>query len=61
MESSAVRIRPLRLAFLVKPNDKTALKRMFEINSGILGELYKFIVPHFTKLPKLYHRPYVRK
>jgi hypothetical protein len=60
MESSTVRIRPLRLVFLVKPTDKAALKRVFEINSGIWGGLYNFIVPHFTKLPKLYNQPYVR-
>jgi hypothetical protein len=61
MESATVRIRPLRLAFLVKPTDKAALKRVFEINSGIWGGSYNFIIPNFTKLPTLYHQPYVRK
>jgi hypothetical protein len=60
MESATVRIRPLRLAFLVKPTDKAALKRVFAINSGIWGGFYNFIVPYFTKLPKVYHRPYMK-
>src|SRR5271168_2649453 len=61
MESSTVRIRPLRIAFLVKPNDKAALNRAFEINSGLWGGLYNFIIPSIKKLPQRYHERYVRK
>jgi hypothetical protein len=61
MESATVKIRPLRLAFLVKPSDKAALKLVFEINSGLWGGLYNFIIPYFTKLPKFYHMPYIKK
>jgi hypothetical protein len=56
MESSTVRIRPLRLAFLVKPSDKAALKRILEINSGMWGGLYNFIIPVIKTLPVSYRR-----
>lgn len=61
MESSTVRIRPLRLAFLVKPSDRDGLRRIFEINSGLWGGIYNFIIPYFRVLPKRYHEQYVRK
>jgi len=61
MESTTVRIRPLRLAFLIKPSDKAALQQVFEINSGVWGGLYNFIIPHIKTLPKVYSEPYVRR
>src|SRR5215469_6621992 len=61
MESITVRIRPLRLAFLTKPSDKAALQQVFEINSGLWGGLYNFIIPSIKTLPKVYSEPYFRR
>jgi hypothetical protein len=61
MESTTVRIRPLRLAFLTKPSDKAALQQVFEINSGLWGGLHNFIIPSIETLPKVYREPYFRR
>jgi hypothetical protein len=61
MESTTVRIRPLRLAFLTKPSDKAALQQILEINSGLWGGLYNFIIPSIKNLPKVYHEPYSKR
>lgn len=61
MESTTVRIRPLRLAFLTKPTDKAALQQIFEINSGFWGGLYNFIIPSIKTLPKVYREQYVKR
>jgi hypothetical protein len=41
------RLRPLRLAFLVQPNDRKALSRVFEINTCLWGGRHNAIVPVF--------------
>jgi hypothetical protein len=51
MESSKVRIRPLRFAFLVDPRDKARLQTVFEINSVLWGGCYNFIIPLFKRVP----------
>src|SRR3984885_8267890 len=61
MDSATVRIRPLRLAFLTKPSDKAALQTIFEVNSGLWGGLYNFIIPSIKTLPKVYHEQYVKR
>jgi hypothetical protein len=61
MENTAVRIRPLRLAFLTKPSDKAALQQVFEINSGMWGGLYNFIIPYIKTLPTVYREPYMKR
>ena len=61
MESTTVRIRPLRLAFLTKPSDKVALQTIFEVNSGLWGGLYNFIIPSIKTLPKVYYEQYVKR
>ena len=58
MESSKVRIRPLRFAFLVDPRDKARLQTVFEINSVLWGGCYNFIIPLFKRVPAHYKRPY---
>lgn len=50
------KVRPLRLAFLIKPNDKKSLKRIFEINTCIWGGRYNGIVPIFDRTPKWWGR-----
>jgi hypothetical protein len=54
METSTVRVRPLRFAFLVDPRDRTSLMRIFEVNSSLWGGLFNFIIPLFKKVPKRY-------
>src|ERR1700722_1031742 len=61
MESATVTIRPLRFAFLVKATDKACLRRVFQINSGLWGGTFNFIIPYVAKLPNVLHQPYVRK
>ena len=61
MENTTVRIRPLRLAFLSKPSDKAALQQVFEINSGMWGGLYNFIIPYIKTLPTVYREPYMKR
>ena len=58
MESSKVRIRPLRFAFLVDPRDKASLQVVFEINSALWGGCYNFIIPLFKRVPTHYKRPH---
>jgi hypothetical protein len=45
MESATVRVRPLRLAFVVEPKDKAGLQRIFEVNSALWGGVFNFIIP----------------
>jgi len=45
MENATVRVRPLRFAFVVEPNDKAGLQRIFETNSALWGGLFNFIIP----------------
>jgi len=61
MESSRVRIRPLRFAFLVDPKDKASLQRVFETNSCLWGGIYSFIIPLFKQIPPRYRQRYVKK
>jgi hypothetical protein len=45
-------VRPVRLAFLVEPNNKTDLKSIFQINSEIWGGKYNPIFPLYKTKPK---------
>jgi len=58
MESAQVRIRPLRLAFLVEPRDRKALQRVFEMNSSLWGGVYNYIIPLFKTVPARYKQQY---
>jgi hypothetical protein len=46
------RLRPLRLAFLVRPSDKAALRRVFQINTCFWGGRFNPIIPIFKKTPR---------
>ena len=48
------RLRPLRLAFLVRPTDKVALRRFFQINTCLWGGRFNPIVPVFRRTPRLW-------
>jgi hypothetical protein len=45
------RLRPLRFAFLVRPNDRKALLKAFEINTCLWGGCYNAIIPTYKHLP----------
>jgi hypothetical protein len=46
-----VTLRPLRIAFVVPPNDRTSIYNAMRINSYVWGGHYNPIIPLFRKLP----------
>ena len=46
-----IKLRPIKLGFLVNPNDKKSLMRAIEINSMLWGGSYNPIIPTFKKIP----------
>ena len=60
MANATVRVRPLRLAFLVEPNDKRGLQRIFETNSALWGGLFNFVIPLFKQVPQRYRERYFK-
>ena len=60
MDSATVRVRPLRFAFTVEPNDKANLQRIFEINSSLWGGVFNFIIPLFRQVPSRYREKYFK-
>lgn len=53
--------RPLRFAFLIKPNDKKALLKAIELNSILWGGAYNPIIPLFTRKTKRWRKDTYRK
>ena len=47
-----VRLRPIKLAFLVHPNDKASLLKAIEINTFLWGGMYNPIIPTYRRIPK---------
>ena len=45
------RVRPLRFAFLVRPDDKAALLNIFQINTCLWGGRFNGIIPIFQRIP----------
>ena len=45
-----IKLRPIKLGFLVNPNDKKAVMRAIEINSMFWGGSYNAIIPVFKRL-----------
>jgi hypothetical protein len=60
MESSTVRVRPLRFAFLADPRDKKRLLQTFELNSSLWGGVFNFIIPLFKHVPARYREQYFK-
>lgn len=46
------RLRPLRLASLVRPSDRRALRRVFQINTCLWGGRFNAIIPIYKRTPK---------
>ena len=47
-----VRLRPIKLAFLVHPNDKESLLKAIEINTFLWGGTFNPIIPTYRRIPK---------
>ena len=46
-----VKLRPIKLAFLVNPEDKESLLKAIEINTFLWGGMYNPIIPTYKELP----------
>lgn len=46
-----VKLRPIKLAFLVNPNDKESLLKAIEINTFLWGGVYNPIIPTYKRIP----------
>lgn len=46
-----LRLRPLRLAFLIPLNDRALLRRALQINTCVWGGRYNPIIPIFSRTP----------
>ncbi|MDQ6958661.1 MAG: hypothetical protein Q9M24_06060, partial [Mariprofundaceae bacterium] len=54
--STHIRLRPVRFAFLVRPNDKERVHEIFQINTCLWGGMYNPIVPYIKSVPKWWDR-----
>lgn len=45
------RLRPIRFGFLVRPNDKLNLLKIFRVNTCLWGGQYNPIIPFFNRVP----------
>lgn len=55
-----VRLRPVRFAFMVRPEDRSGLRKVFEINTCLWGGLYNPIIPYFQRVPDWWERDGIR-
>ena len=46
-----VKLRPIKLAFLVNPEDKASLQQAIEINTFLWGGMYNPIIPTYKEIP----------
>lgn len=51
-----VRLRPVRFAFLVGPEDRSALLKIFQINACLWGGMFNPIIPFFKNVPAWWER-----
>lgn len=51
-----VRLRPVRFAFMVRPEDKANLLKIFHINTCLWGGLYNPIIPFLKRVPIWWER-----
>jgi len=49
-----IRLRPIKLAFLVGPNDRDSLLRAIEVNTFLWGGQYNPIIPAFKRRPDVW-------
>ena len=51
-----IRLRPIRFAFLVRPDDKKRTLEIFRINTCLWGGKYNPVIPFFKRLPSWWER-----
>src|SRR4051812_38960761 len=51
-----VRLRPVRFAFMVRPEDNASLRRVFQINTCLWGGQFNPIIPFFKRVPAWWER-----
>ena len=51
-----VRLRPIRFAFVVRPEDKVNLQKIFHVNTCLWGGIYNPIIPFFKRVPVWWER-----
>jgi hypothetical protein len=51
-----VRLRPVRFAFMVRPDEGANLRRIFEINTCLWGGIFNPIIPFFNRVPAWWDR-----
>lgn len=51
-----IRLRPIKLAFLVEPTDKKAILDAIRISSFLWGGIYNPIIPVFSRAPKIWKK-----
>jgi len=51
-----LRLRPIRFAFLVRPDDGKRLLQIFQINTCLWGGKFNPIIPYFKQVPKWWNR-----
>jgi hypothetical protein len=54
--SADIRLRPLRIGFLVRPNDLTSVKEIMRYCTAVWGGIYNPIIPVFRTPPKAWAR-----
>lgn len=59
--SITIKVRPLRLAFVVDPSDRKGLQEAIKINSTLWGGAYNPIIPAFQPTPKKWESHRVRR
>ena len=56
-----VKLRPIKLAFLVNPEDKVSLQQVMEINTFLWGGMYNPMIPTYKELPAAWQdAPFLR-
>ena len=51
-----IKLRPIRFAFLVRPDDKRKVHDIFQVNTCLWGGMYNPIIPFFKRVPKWWER-----
>lgn len=59
-EQANLRVRPLRLAFLVDPRNRNLLHQVLCLNSCLWGGAYNYLIPHFRATPLRYREKHLR-
>jgi len=54
-----IKLRPLKLAFLVDPNEKKAVLEAIKISTSLWGGVYNPIIPVFSKIPKTWMKTHL--